>query len=199
MGFVPSLSLWGWCRRDYGDASRAPPTTLASKREEQEVKSNKKFTLRYTARHDCSMWSLKTSAKHPIGVERGKARIGRARRMPPKVRLNRGRRGCLHNSSSNYRDRGSRWTSLSPYICKLHPSLRIGRAPVGMLLVIFSVEVSLFRFKALRIVAEWTMGEVCCFFVLWCTSLFLDQCWLVVVCRLGEVGFFCNSFGFYAY
>jgi hypothetical protein len=92
-----------------------------------------KFTLRYTARCNCSMWSLETSAKHAIGVERGKARIGRARRMPPKVRLNRGSRGCLHNSSSNYRDRGSRWTSLSPYICKLHPSLRIGRAPVGML------------------------------------------------------------------
>jgi hypothetical protein len=58
------------------------------------------------------MWSLETSAKNHNGVERGKARIGRARRMPPKVRLNRGRRGCLHNSSSNYRDRGSRWTSL---------------------------------------------------------------------------------------
>jgi hypothetical protein len=66
-------------------------------------------------------------------VERGKARIGRARRMPPKVRLNRGRRGCLHNSSSNYRDRGA-GGPLSSYICKLHPSLRIGRAPVGMLL-----------------------------------------------------------------
>jgi hypothetical protein len=132
-GFPPSLSLWGWCRRDYGDAGRAPPTSLASKREEQEVKSNKKFTLRYTAWRDCSMWSLETSTKHPIGVERGKTRIGRVRRMPPKVRLNRGRRGCLHNSSSNYRDRGSRWTSLSPYICKLHPSLRIGRAPVDML------------------------------------------------------------------